>query len=274
MSVRPMDTVSTIDADDTKNAFSLLGRLASSTGSTASRRRLFADELAKLVGADAWSLARVRYDQSALTGTVISFLSGGVDEAGVSLLIEGAHDISSPPPETRRVLVEMKQGAPATRRRCDWFEADEYRATSFFERYRRPIGLDDALYSVVPLESGDVSELVFYRREGKPGFSDRDRAFVHMVQLSVTELHTEGPEGVDLTSLSPRMRTVCALLLQGRKRRQIAEQLGITEHTARDYMRGVYRHFGVGDHVALMSLFVLGDELPADPVAEATKPTG
>lgn len=190
-------------------------------------------------------------------------MSGGIDQSGIGLMIESSNDRDRPPPELQPMLIEMKSGQPVMRRRCDWFDAETYRATAFFEAYRKPLGLDESLHAAVPVSESTVSQIVFFRAEGSPEFTDEHRAFAHQVHRSTVPLHAAGPKDLPFHEMTPRMRTVCALLIQANKRKQIAERLGITEHTARDYIRGVYRYFGVKDHVSLMHRFMIGDECPS-----------
>ena len=46
------------------------------------------------------------------------------------------------------------------------------------------------------------------------------------------------------------------LLLDGRDRKQIADQMGISENTVSGYAKDVYRHFDVNSHVELMRKFL------------------
>ena len=56
--------------------------------------------------------------------------------------------------------------------------------------------------------------------------------------------------------LSPRQRQVLAWLLQGESIKQVAARLGLSQHTIGDYVKEIYRHFGVYSRSELMALFV------------------
>jgi DNA-binding NarL/FixJ family response regulator len=66
-------------------------------------------------------------------------------------------------------------------------------------------------------------------------------------------------EGRTVPQLSPRLRTVFVMLFEGHDRKRIAHLLGISQHTAKDYISEVYRHFGVSSQVELIRRFALGD---------------
>jgi DNA-binding NarL/FixJ family response regulator len=130
-------------------------------------------------------------------------------------------------------------------------------------RYRLDVGIDDFLYSLYPLgEPYFVSAIGLYRRTGRRRFSPRERRIVHIVLSEIPWLHRAGlPEddGRAVPELPPRLRTVFVMLFEGHDRKRIARLLGISQHTAKDYISAVYRHFGVSSQVELIRRFALGD---------------
>jgi DNA-binding NtrC family response regulator len=60
------------------------------------------------------------------------------------------------------------------------------------------------------------------------------------------------PEG-----LSPRMRQTLEHLLAGASEKEVAVQLGLSSHTVHDYVKKLYRHFGVSSRAELLAT-VLG----------------
>ena len=59
-----------------------------------------------------------------------------------------------------------------------------------------------------------------------------------------------------IATLSPRLRETLELLLTGIAEREAAEKLAISSNTMHDYVRQVYRAFGVRTRPGLMALFV------------------
>ena len=59
---------------------------------------------------------------------------------------------------------------------------------------------------------------------------------------------------VDAYGLTPRQRDVLGLLLLGRSMTQIASELDISEHTANDHRKAIYRTVGVGSRAELAAL--------------------
>jgi DNA-binding CsgD family transcriptional regulator len=67
----------------------------------------------------------------------------------------------------------------------------------------------------------------------------------------------EPPKAAADRNLSPRQRETLGLLLAGLSNKDIAARLGVSAHTASQYTKSLFRHFGVGSRGALLAL-VLG----------------
>lgn len=53
--------------------------------------------------------------------------------------------------------------------------------------------------------------------------------------------------------LSPRERQTLHLLLTGAAQKQVAERMGVSLHTAHDYVKAVYKKLGVRSRAELMA---------------------
>jgi DNA-binding CsgD family transcriptional regulator len=101
-----------------------------------------------------------------------------------------------------------------------------------------------------------------YRHHGKAEFTAREVRIAHIILTEVTWLHEQGwpdDRGVDVPKLSRRQRLALNLLIQGLSRKQIAEAMKISAHTAQGYIKDVYRIFNINSQAALMSRFLQGN---------------
>ncbi len=57
----------------------------------------------------------------------------------------------------------------------------------------------------------------------------------------------------DEVRLSPRLREMFALLLTGASEKEIAHQLGISQHTVHDHVKTLYKKLGVRSRLQLMA---------------------
>lgn len=121
------------------------------------------------------------------------------------------------------------------------------------------VGMEANIMSAVPLDARSLSGVAVYRRTGRPLFTERERVLLHTILAEIPWLHASGwPEdrGVEIPRLSPRERMVLNLLLDGRTRMEIAANLELSAHTVGDYIKAVYRFFGVGSQAELMNRFL------------------
>jgi DNA-binding CsgD family transcriptional regulator len=252
-----------IAVEDVQAIVRLLSSAVDVRGDLAARRRHVVEGLAQLVGADVWL-----WVQSKATGPgglpVLFFrIHGGLrDEREHALIIE-----SSEAPERDVFIggfvhdIDVRRHVTRTRRQAVSDEA--WYGSAFYRKYVEPLGLDDFILSpyLVGGDGGVVTAVALYRRREHGVFGERERAIVHVVTGQVDWLHREGndvPAAGRVAGLSPRQRQVMWFLVAGYGRKQVAAQLGISEHTVNDYAKALHRHFGVSSRGELVAKFISG----------------
>jgi DNA-binding CsgD family transcriptional regulator len=108
-----------------------------------------------------------------------------------------------------------------------------------------------------------TSTIGLHRRLGKPAFTDRDRAIVHVVFSQIDWLHRHGsdvPAKDHVLDLSPRERQVMIFLLGGDSQKEVARRLQLSEHTVGDYVKHIYSKFSVSSRSELLAHFLAGGQ--------------
>jgi DNA-binding CsgD family transcriptional regulator len=121
------------------------------------------------------------------------------------------------------------------------------------------LGFDDFIISAFPVGTNGYSALGFHRRINRPRFEETDSLIVSAMSHSLTWLHfaVSPPQASEVAlQLSPRERQVLMMLLGGDSRKQVANKLGISEHTVTDYLKAIYSKFSVNSRAELLSKFV------------------
>jgi DNA-binding NarL/FixJ family response regulator len=59
---------------------------------------------------------------------------------------------------------------------------------------------------------------------------------------------------------APRLRETLELLLSGLDRQEIAGAMRLSDHTVHEYVRAIYKHYGVNSRAKLMALWIRRDE--------------
>jgi DNA-binding CsgD family transcriptional regulator len=138
---------------------------------------------------------------------------------------------------------------------AEWHRHEEYLAL------HRSVGADETLVCFRPIPGPDdeVSEVFLCRDIGDRGFSLRDRAVVQEAMAAVGPL-VGWPLGrfgdPSPSDLPRRVRQVLRCLLEGDSDKQVATRMGLTRHTVNQYVKAIYRHFGVGSRPELLARWI------------------
>ena len=142
-----------------------------------------------------------------------------------------------------------------------WFDGDFYR--SFYLES----GHCDAIWAAVPINEDAETYFGFYRRVGEPRFGPVERDIVDFALRGLRWFHRLQMlgEGIGVASapLTPTERRVLHGLLQGLAEKQIAQANAQSPHTTHEYVKRIFRKYGVSSRSALMALW-LGKPPPPD----------
>jgi DNA-binding CsgD family transcriptional regulator len=131
-----------------------------------------------------------------------------------------------------------------------------YRSVAWNE-YRRPAHIDAHVTSVYQVtDDGAISAVAVHRAPGEREFSPRElrlMAFFHgeLGRLVGGSLVSATEPTAD--KLSPRLRQTLACLLEGDAERQVAGRLGLSQQTVHQYVKALYRWFGVQSRAQLFA---------------------
>jgi DNA-binding NarL/FixJ family response regulator len=103
-----------------------------------------------------------------------------------------------------------------------------------------------------------VVALSLHRAWGARAFSERERRLFDAFHRACVFLH-EPPHDLApamLRGLRPRLRDALRGLVRGLGEKQLAAELGLSPHTVHDYVKALYRHFGVQSRAELLALRV------------------
>lgn len=226
------------------------------------RKQALADRVADLIEADRWIWLVSRYSPSGEDMMAISLLHRGYDDRDLALFMASATDPEAPVPEHPRIAALCRDGAHFTRRRHELVDDDGWYGSLHHERYRKPMGLNEYLYTIRPMSNALLSGLGFHRKQGRPAFTERHSLLVHVLFSAADTLHLMDLPDANFSNvldLPPRVRTTFGLLIEGFPRKKIAQHLGVSPNTVAEYASRVYRHFGVAGQRELMLRFRNGD---------------
>ena len=239
----------------------VLGEIAGLDVDSATRRRVFLERLAELVGADCWHWCLLGRKSPGELPTFSVFLKGGfTEERFAKYLMAQEH------PEMAMLnapfLAEFEKcGRHLTRLRQQIDQENHFPKTEVYRLWREA-DVAPLIISMRKLSNGQASAVTLFRNFDRPLFDERDNRIVHIMLNSAPWFHDGAPQKHPrrrLGALSPRLHTVTNLLLQGMSRKQVAAELGISVHTLNGYIKDLYARFEVHSQSELIRRFIEGE---------------
>lgn len=259
----------TLALEDVEAIVRMLNLAISDDLSPAMRRRAIVEGVARLVDADTWIWIRYRvHDANDPRPVPFDIIDGGYrDEAERGRYITGSSD------ETISARINRQMLAPTHRTNVlHKMLPPTPENAAIIQRYETLTGFGDFIVSAYPLGGLIWSGIALNRRAGRPIYTPRELAIVHVVIGQLDFLHREGTDmpanSESLLTLSARERQVLIFLLGGDSAKEIATKMGLSHHTVNDHIRAVYRRLNVRTRPELMKLFMSGSVASSTPDAE------
>lgn len=225
----------------------------------ADRRRVTVKRLGDLLAADAGHWAWGRGNPLDATIAPVAMIDFGYSAEQRIAMIE--HHLHPDVMATfqSRVAHLMAGASHVGVCRRDALSDDDWRRSALWQAYVQRSGLGSWVHAVNYSTPDTWSCLHFCRSCGREEYTAEDALLVDQALDGVIWLNSGAEERVSpaqMASLTSRQRTVMLLLLDGLPRKQIAEQLAITEHTVDDHLKSIYTLLGVRSVAELAALFL------------------
>ncbi len=257
------EEISSLDLTDVIQILQLFSAAAdpASTATIAERKRRVLEGLAALIQADVWiwTTGVTQGDELTRDAMATSMIDGGWKNDQERMIVLGLLTDSNLTPKLQGGIINLFAAGQPITVGIDQAVHPQHAAEAL--QIWSQTGLGDGLLSVYPLAANIYSASGFHRRQGRPSFSPRERALVHLVFGQVHWLHRYGlaiSAGDTVLDLSPRQRQVLLLLLAGDSPKRIANKMSLSEHTIGDYVKQIYRHFKVTTRGELFAQFITG----------------
>ena len=156
-------------------------------------------------------------------------------------------------PSHAPLAIGMRAHTHVTTRRADVIDARSWYRSPHVQDYRRAGGVDDFIYAGRWLGAHHMRGLSLHRPWGDRPFRPHDVALVDAFTREVIWQHEpRGPQ------LSPRLAQVLAGLTRGLSEKLVADELSLSTHTVHQYVKDLYRRFGVRSRGELLAQVIRG----------------
>jgi len=136
---------------------------------------------------------------------------------------------------------------------------EAWEAESDVRRRLSSLGIEHLLVSVCYFRNDSWFNITLCRAPGQPDYSTEDADLLQLSLSCVGWMQPQLSETVAADSfrgLSTRKRTVILSLLDGKSRKQIARDLGLSPHTVNDHIKEIYERFRVNSVTELAATFL------------------
>lgn len=265
-----------IAESDVRALIQILSKVAAMDGSHEVKKRVVMEDLAKLVSADYWVWALAADVKPDSPAVYTSFNTGGFGDEQMARWIDALNhpdswEMSKP------LAKEIVQNWVQVTRVIDDYDPDGTFTRSDGAKLWQAADIGFPLVCYRPVSNNCVSSIGLYRKFDRPGFTRREAKLVHILLTEVSWLHEEGwpwESALKVPRLSKRCQTTLTFLLEGRPRKQIAHDMGISIHTLNDYVKQIYETYDVHSQAELLNRFLVGDggDLPKLATASTQSP--
>jgi DNA-binding CsgD family transcriptional regulator len=160
-----------------------------------------------------------------------------------------------------RVAERLRQENSVSYSRKDVLSDREWEASADYNFMARVVGVNHSIgcFRSLPPAADLFKALCLWRAQGDRDYSPRDRLLVQEALAAVVPLvggPLARPGQPSPAELPPRVRQALRCLLDGDGDKQIARRLGLTRHTVNEYMKTLFRYFGVQSRTELLARWV------------------
>ncbi len=255
-----------LDVEDARRALRMSNRLHALPADRVARTRSFVEALCELLDADVAICAQlVEFCPEVPVPAHVWGIDHGFKEEERGAFFASLRDVKA----TMHPVIDACRrynDRPTVFRREDLIADGAWYASDFFVKYSTPAGVDHNLSVVYPLAAANsVIGTGVMRRHGRARFSDREQGLAYALNAELGWFYEsiaaplERP-GAAAAGLRPRLKRVLEHLLAGQSEKQVARTIGVTRDTVHEYVKQIYKHYGVGSRAELLARV-----LPASP---------
>jgi len=242
-----------IRVEKVRAAMRLVGEVHELGATTEEGRQHLIDELLKLIGA---AIGGAVYDTGyapGMKGGITGATLAGFDQEIMEVFSTHHTEGSDFNPYHRAVMKRTRGTSDGIFTATDehLVAREEWTGSLWINEYVRPARVDHFLGSMRIVGKAAGMGFGLMRASGDSPFNEEDCEVLHLVNLGV------GPFfDASAPKLAPRLQQTLDVLVTGATDKEIAQELGISPHTVRQYVKVLLRAFDVSNRAQLISVRV------------------
>jgi DNA-binding NarL/FixJ family response regulator len=221
------------------------------------RRRYFFDHFMKLLNATSYIWYESEFDSTMAAPKALNILTNFSPEQQ-QLFFAGANETKLTDPYMVPSVTYHLTHNVSSYLRSECLDDDTWYNSEYTQKYHKNINIDHPLcYTISQGDNLNCGILVFREWQGTP-FNEEERDFMDNVfsrlpWLFLKEQQINKSLFADLTA---HQHKVLLFLIDGYGKKELAEHLHISENTANDHIKKIYKIFQVKSYGELMKIFI------------------
>ncbi|MCH2206138.1 MAG: LuxR C-terminal-related transcriptional regulator [Lentisphaerales bacterium] len=246
------------DASREEKLFQIMSQLISMDINICERRRFFLDQFIKLLGAKNYIWYESEFDPSMTKGPKALNVLTNFSTYQQQLFFEAANDPKlTDPYMVPSIAHHIKTGNSSYLRQeflddAGWYESE------YTKKYYEPGNVDHPLTFTVNQEGNQHCGIMLYKEWKDAPFNEEERDFMDNIFKRIPWLFLQEKQ-IDKSlyaKLTARQHKALLFIIDGFGKKELAEHFGISENSANEYIKNIYKTFAVNSYGELMKIFM------------------
>ena len=222
------------------------------------RRRYFLDSFIKLIDGANYIWYESEFDPTMTKGPRALNVLTNFSTFQQQLFFEAANDPKLTDPYMVPLITYHIQQQGNCYLRYEFLSDDDWYNSEYTQKYYKVGNVDHPITFTVDQEGNQHCGILLYRQWESTPFNEEDRDFIRDVFSRLPWLFCEETK-IDknlYSKLTPRQHKALLFITDGYGKKELAEHFGISENSANEYIKNIYKTFNVKSYGELMKMFM------------------
>lgn len=238
--------------------FHIMNELMSMDVSICERRRYFFDHFIKIIDATNYIWYESEFDPTMATGPKALNVLTNFSPYQQQLFFEAANDPKLEDPYMLPSIAHHISTGNSSYLRYEFLDDDGWYNSEYTKKYYEPGNVDHPMTYTVNQEGNQHCGILIYKKWKEEPFNETHRDFTEAVFSRIPWLFLKEKQ-IDkslYSKLTARQHKALMFILDGYGKKELAEHFGISENSANEYIKNIYKTFNVNSYGELIKVFM------------------
>ncbi|MCM8538316.1 MAG: LuxR C-terminal-related transcriptional regulator [Lentisphaeraceae bacterium] len=248
----------TLSESNEELLYQIMNSLMSMEVSICERRRYFFDNFVKIIGATNYIWYESEFDPSMTAGPKALNVLTNFSPFQQQLFFDAANDPKLEDPYMVPSIAHHINTGNSSYLRYEFLDDNGWYNSEYTKKYYEPGNVDHPMTYTVNQEGNQHCGILLYRKWKEEPFDETDRDFVDSVFSRIPWLFLKEKQ-LDkslYSKLTARQHKALLFILDGYGKKELADHFGISENSANEYIKNIYKTFNVKSYGELIKVFM------------------